>query len=134
MIVIRYLPLVCLFLSLQLHSPCRAEQTASAWHAGAAKIDITPDESMWMAGYGSRNKPSAVTLTRIWAKALVLQDQSGKRAMVITLDLVGIDRLLSQTICHSLEKQYGLKREQLLICGAHTHSGRVVADNLRPLN
>jgi neutral ceramidase len=134
MIAVRLLPLVWLFLSLQLHGPCKAEQTASAWRAGAAKIDITPAESMWMAGYGSRNKPSDGTLTRIWAKALVLQDLSGNRAMVITLDLVGIDRLLSQAICHSLKKKYGLKREQVLICCSHTHSGPVVAGNLRPLH
>jgi hypothetical protein len=70
----------------------------------------------------------------LWAKALALQDQSGRRGLVLTLDLVGIDRFLSQTICQSLEKEHGLKRAQVLICCSHTHSGPVVAGNLRPLH
>jgi hypothetical protein len=68
------------------------------------------------------------------AKALALQDKSGQSGLVITLDLVGIDRLLSQTICQSLEKEHGLRREQVLICCSHTHTGPVVAGNLRPLH
>jgi len=50
------------------------------------------------------------------------------------LDLVWIDRLLSQAICHSLQQQHDLKRDQVLICCSHTHTGPVVAGNLRPLH
>ena len=30
----------------------------STWKAGTAKVVITPDKPMWMAGYGSRTKPA----------------------------------------------------------------------------
>jgi neutral ceramidase len=29
-----------------------------AWKAGAASAKITPEKSMWMAGYAARTKPS----------------------------------------------------------------------------
>lgn len=106
----------------------------STWKAGAAKVAITPEEPMWMAGYASRTRPADGKLTELWAKALVLEDADGLRGLVLTLDLVGIDRTLSQAICDSLKDQYGLSREQIAICTSHTHSGPVVGRSLGPLH
>ncbi len=108
--------------------------TISAWKAGAAKVAITPSEPMWMAGYGSRDRPADGKLTELWAKALVLEDHDGHRGVVLTLDLVGIDRTLSQALCDSMEEQYDLRREQIVICTSHTHSGPVVGHNLAPVH
>ncbi len=106
----------------------------SPWKAGVAKVAVTPVEPMWMAGYASRTRPADGKLTELWAKALVLEDQDGNRGVVVTLDLVGIDRELSQALCDSLKVQYGLQREQIVICTSHTHSGPVVGSNLAPLH
>lgn len=106
----------------------------SAWKAGAAKVAITPNETMWMAGYAARTRPADGKLTELWAKAIVLEDHAGHRGVILTLDLVGIDRVLSQNICNSLAEQYGLQREQIAICCSHTHSGPVVGHNLGPLH
>ncbi|HUE72815.1 MAG TPA: neutral/alkaline non-lysosomal ceramidase N-terminal domain-containing protein [Pirellulaceae bacterium] len=107
---------------------------ADTWKAGAAKANITPPSLMWMAGYGSRDHIAEGKLTDLWAKALVLEDPSGQRAALVTLDLVGIDRGLSQAICQELQSKYGLKRDQIAISTSHTHTGPVVARNLRPMH
>ena len=104
-----------------------------AWKAGAAKVVITPDEFMWMSGYGSRNRPADGKLTDLWAKALALEDSVGKRGVVITLDLVGIDRDMAQRICTALADQHGLERSQIVICSSHTHTGPAVGRNLGPM-
>ena len=104
------------------------------WRAGAARVNITPDNYMWMAGYGSRTAPASGKLTELWCKALVLQDANDQRGVVITLDLVGIDRTLSLQICDQLNKKFGLTRNQIVICASHTHSGPVVGKNLAPLH
>ncbi|MCO8121253.1 neutral/alkaline non-lysosomal ceramidase N-terminal domain-containing protein [Stieleria sp. TO1_6] len=106
----------------------------SAWKAGAAKVMITPEQSLWMAGYSARTRPADGKLTELWAKALVLEDSNGHRGVVLTLDLVGIDHTLSQALCDSLKTQYGLQRQQIAICTSHTHSGPVVGHNLAPLH
>lgn len=106
----------------------------NSWKAGAAKVAITPEQPMWMAGYAARTRPADGKLTELWAKALVLEDSDGHRGVVLTLDLVGIDRTLSQALCDSLKEQYGLQREQLVVCTSHTHSGPVVGRNLAPLH
>jgi hypothetical protein len=107
---------------------------ADQWQAGVAKANITPKQFMWMAGYASRDHVAEEKLTDLWAKALVLQDPQGQRVVLITLDLIGLDRPLSQAICAGVIKQHGVKREQIAINCSHTHTGPVVARNLRPMH
>lgn len=99
-----------------------------------AKTIITPDTYMAMSGYGGRDNPADGKLTELWAKAAVLEGADGNRGVIITLDLVGIGRTLSQAICDSLQDKYGLQRAQIAICTSHTHTGPVVGRNLAPLH
>src|SRR5436309_14048409 len=107
---------------------------AQTWKVGAAKENITPDHYMWMSGYAARDKPAQGKMTELWAKALALEDSAGKRAILITLDVVGIDRALSVSVCDKLQKKHGLDRSQIAINCSHTHSGPVVNRNLRPMH
>jgi neutral ceramidase len=107
---------------------------AETWKAGAAKVSITPETYMWMAGYAARTRPAEGKMTDLWAKALALEDPAGKRVVLVTLDLVGIERGLSAPLCDKLAKKYQLERAQIALNCSHTHSGPVVARNLRPMH
>lgn len=131
----RGLRLTLLLFALNLPAPAwGAEPDSTTWRAGAARTKITPDHMIWMSGYGNRNQPAQAKLTELWAKALALQDPSGHQALVITLDLVGIDRDLSGSICKQIEAQLGLQRHQVAICTSHTHTGPALPNNLRVLH
>ena len=41
----------------------------TGWKAGVARVVITPEQSMWMAGYGGRDHSSEGTIHDLWAKA-----------------------------------------------------------------
>ena len=111
-----------------------ALQAADLWQAGAGRVRITPVQEMWMAGYGSRARPAEGKATDLWAKALVLDDGKGNRGVIVTLDLVGIDREIAGKVCVRLKKELGLERHQISLCTSHTHSGPVVGQNLAPLH
>lgn len=128
--MIRYRLILTTFL---LAFSLAAGETQARWKAGAAKIKITPDEFMMMAGYASRTEPADGTLTDLWAKAFVIEDSDGRQGVIITLDLVGIDRTLSTVVCKKLEA-HGFERHQIVICTSHTHTGPAVAMNLAPLH
>jgi len=100
------------------------------WKAGLARVMITPQKSLWMAGYASRKKPSEGVIQDLYAKALVLEDHSGKRAVLVTTDLVGLPAGVSHNIAERVEKQYHLTRDQLLLSSSHTHGGPVVGKML----
>ena len=105
----------------------------STWRAGVGKVCITPEDSMWMSGYGSRDQPAQGKLTDLWAKILVLESASGQRAVLLTLDLIGIDRGMSKSICDRLHERYQLSRNEILICTSHTHTGPAVGANLQSM-
>ncbi|MBX3420070.1 MAG: neutral/alkaline non-lysosomal ceramidase N-terminal domain-containing protein [Pirellulaceae bacterium] len=114
-------------------APPDAATNLSQWHVGTGRAKITPREPMWMAGYASRNAPFQDVLQDLWAKALCLQDAQENRLLLVTLDLVGINRQLSQEICQRLQERHGLQRSQIVLSTSHTHSGPVVGKNLRPM-
>lgn len=113
-----------------LHSALAEE---GQWRAGVARVNITPELPIWLSGYGGRNRPATEKLDDLWAKALVLEDAGGNRAVLVTMDLVGIDRQLSRDVCQRLEKRFKLPRSVIALCASHTHSGPVIRGNLVPM-
>ena len=47
-------------------------------------------------------------------------------AILITMDLVGIDQTLSDSIRKRLADEYGVEVERIVLCCSHTHTGPVV--------
>ncbi len=121
-----------LLIALYLTAFC-VPANAEGWKAGAAKVNITPEKLLWMAGYAARTSPAEGTLIDLWAKALVLEDPQGKRVAIITLDLVGIGRDLSLAIRETLEQKYQLPRSSTALCTSHTHCGPVIGNKRRPI-
>ena len=101
--------------------------------AGLAKVDITPSGPVWMSGYASRTHSSEGVLNRLWAKALVLESSPRARIVIVSTDLIGIPRELSDEVAARVKKQNGLNRSQLLINASHTHTGPMVWPNLSNL-
>jgi len=103
------------------------------WRAGVARENISPELPIWLSGYAARNRPAPDKLDDLWAKALVLEDAAGRGAVLVTIDLVGIDRELSQKVCRRIEERFKLPREAVALSVSHTHSGPVVRGNLAPM-
>src|SRR3954469_4856953 len=82
------------------------------WKVGAAKVDITPTEPVWMAGFGSRTKPHQSVLSPIYAKALAIEDATGATAVLVIAELNGIPAALGQRIAGRAQAQFGLSRDR----------------------
>jgi neutral ceramidase len=108
---------------------CSALQAAD-FKAGVARVMITPEGPIWLSGYASRTKPSEGKLTELWAKALAIEDAKGSRVVIVTTDLIGLPRALSEEVAARVQKQHGLERARLLLNSSHTHTGPVVYPNL----
>jgi neutral ceramidase len=105
-------------------------QNYKGWKAGVSRVKITPEHPLWMAGYANRTHPSEGTLVDLWAKALALEDEKGKQAVLITADLVGIPKGLSDYVRNQLENKFHLSRTQIVINTSHTHTGPVLTNAL----
>jgi neutral ceramidase len=105
----------------------------TAWKAGIARAVITPTEPIWMAGYGDRTRPSEGVLHDIYVKAVALEADSGKPAVIVTADLLGLPREISEAVATQCEQRFGLTRDRLLLNASHTHSAPVVHRNAFPV-
>jgi hypothetical protein len=107
-----------------------AEPEAKPIKAGVASKVITPSEPLWMAGYAGRNKPAESKVHDLYIKALAIEDASGGKLALLTSDLIGLPRSISDAVAEDVKKRTGLPRERLLLNSSHTHCGPVLRDNL----
>jgi neutral ceramidase len=97
------------------------------WKAAAASADITPSESVWLAGYAGRTEPSEGVRLPIFAKALALEDAEGGRFVFLTFDLIGIPRAFRDEVEAIAKESHGLAPERILMNASHTHSGPLLS-------
>jgi neutral ceramidase len=112
--------LVCL---ATVESAATANDPKGMWKAGVAAVVTTPEQSMWMAGYAARSKPSEGKVHELNAKALALEDAAGTRLVIVTVDLIGFPREFRDAVEKEVAARYGLKPQALLLNASHTHSG-----------
>jgi hypothetical protein len=109
---------------------CLTSSTLAAWQAGVAKADITPTESVPLAGYGGKTRMSQQVEHAIWLKALALKDDSGATSILVTADLVGLSDKMISVIAKNAAEKHRIPRERLILNTSHNHSCPVTEDVL----
>lgn len=105
-----------------------AQDSEPEWRVGLARVKITPEEPIPMAGYGSRTKPFEGVDADLYAKAMALVDRDGSRSLLITADLIGFPGWFSESVSRRIREATGLERNAILLNGSHTHAGPMVTD------
>jgi hypothetical protein len=106
---------------------------AADFQAGVARVRITPPQPFWMSGYAARTHPSEGLYQDLWAKALALRDDRGHQAVLVTTDLIGLPRAISDEVADRVRAQFKVERHQLVLGASHTHCGPAVRKNLAVL-
>ena len=100
------------------------------YEACVERIDITPEHPIWLAGYGSRTHASTGVGTRLWAKALAIRDARNQGVIIVTTDLIGLPRAITDVVSARLARDHSIPRTGILFNSSHTHTGPVVRSNL----
>ena len=111
--------------------PACGQNSTAAWKGGCAAVTITPEDPVWMAGYAFRDHPMEGVRQDIRAKALALEDASGHKGVVVTIDMLSIPKDFSDALREEVSRRYGLDRSQVILNVSHTHSGPVIGRALR---
>lgn len=107
--------------------------SAADYKAGIGRIIITPEKPIYMSGYGGRDHPSEGVIHDLWAKALAIEDRKGVRVVIVSTDLIGLPRSISDIVAARVQKQYGIDRAHLVLNSSHTHTGPLIRRNLEML-
>lgn len=101
----------------------RAGELPASWRAGVARAVITPKTHLWLGGYAARVRPADGTAQDLHAKVLALADAHGGRFVFVTLDAIGVTRVLRKEVEARVAQAYQLEPHQFLINASHTHAG-----------
>jgi hypothetical protein len=86
---------------------------------GAAKVDITPPESLWIAGYGLFRESEGVR-DPIMARAVAFE-RGELKAVVVSVDVIGLHQNMVEEIRDRLAGQ--VERDAVLVAATHNHEG-----------
>src|SRR5438093_6542428 len=95
---------------------------AAAERIGIARTDLTPDYPIRLSGYGNRRTESEGVAQKLWAKALAIETEKGKPALLITVDNCGVPAWIREELAKRLKKSSQFDPDRLAICSSHTHS------------
>ena len=109
-----------------------SQMRKAGWKAGVGAVPITPRESMWLAGWAARKRPAEGAAGELFAKALAVEDPSGRRALIITVELIAVSRELARAVANQVQARWGIPRNQVLFNASHTHTGPEVRPDKVP--
>ncbi len=95
-------------------------QSKDGLYCGIAKINITPEKSVKMAGYGERMKgpESKGVHDSLYARAVAFE-KNGKRLLLVSTDLIYVTLPIRDEILNALK----LEPSELFLTSIHTHAG-----------
>jgi len=89
--------------------------------AGAARIDVTPEQPVVLAGYASRTNLSTGVHDPLSARALAFE-QDGRRLVLVSLDNLGFYNDTAEPLRQAILEKCHLEPSELFLCAIHTHS------------
>jgi len=92
---------------------------AAGFRASVLKLDITPETSQWLCGYGPRQ--STGVHDRLYHR-IVAMDDGKTQFFLISTDIAEISPGFYDQVMRELEKQTGIKALQVWWIVTHTHS------------
>ncbi len=97
-------------------------------YAGAASVDITPEDSQFLFGYPHVERYSTGTHDPLTANALYLRD--GGEAIFISADVIFVSREIVARVRERIASSTGVDSASVLVSATHTHSGPITVKHL----
>lgn len=94
----------------------------SQLRAGFGRVDITPKLGCKLMGYGNRQGVATAVHDPLLARALVLQDEGGRYAL-IACELLYSSGPTTLAVREAVQQRLGIPADNVFIAAIHTHSG-----------
>jgi putative membrane-bound dehydrogenase-like protein len=111
-----------LTLLLLLDACASTSPAASGLKAGVARLDITPAEPIRLSGYAGRKTPSEGVAQPLFARAFALEDEEGRRAVLVAADAIAVTSAITEEIAARVSESAGVPRERFALCTSHSHT------------
>ena len=103
------------------------------YRVGFGRIDITPEESVPLAGYGNTSMRFFQNIRdRLIANCVAISDQADSTVLLFDVDLIVMDEPVLGLVREGIEKNYGVPGDRVMICATHTHAGPDIWNTKEP--
>jgi hypothetical protein len=102
---------------------------------GCAKVDITPEFPLPLAGFGHRKGSFEAVELRLFARLFLFQhvsEGSPVRALLVSADLIWWAGERMEGLRKMLLERWGIRRETVIFSATHTHSGPQTSKDFVP--
>jgi neutral ceramidase len=107
----------------RLCSAAAPEESPSGAAAGWAEVEITPPLGIALGGRGGDETHANKVLDPLYAQVLYVKDRKGAGFVLVSLDMIGLPRDLSDRIRTRLVHELGVEWNLIVLNTSHTHSG-----------
>lgn len=125
--------LICVLAGCQVtKEPPTPQNTAPPIRVGYARTDISPTESVPLAGYGNTsNRMSQSVKDPIYATCLAISD-GNQTALLYTVDLISLSDAFAQNLRTKIAAAVNIPATNIHIACTHTHSAPDTANSAEP--
>ncbi len=96
---------------------------AGTFLAGFGRADITPPPGLGLSGYGPEGRRASGHRHRLYARAMVLEDEDGARIALVVADLPLASAILQRESAALLPPALCLGADRMILVATHTHAG-----------
>lgn len=116
-------------MSLMLAIALGAAETTVA--VGGAKVDITPELPIRLAGYQSRPAEATRVEAPLSARALAIGSDADGPVVLVTAEVIAVSETMSDAVAAAVRAKHpGLTRERIAVCATHQHTGPAIAGTI----
>lgn len=101
--------------------------------AGFGRANITPDESVPLAGFGNTSKRfNKIVRDGLYATCVAISDACGNTVLLFHIDLILLGQAEVDAIRGGICEQLGITQDKVMLCCTHTHSGPDTSNKAEP--
>ena len=90
---------------------------------GYARVDITPQSSVPLAGYGNTSMRMSRTIRdELYASCFAITDREENTILLMSIDLSRITAKEAEDVRAAAQQRFGIPADHVFIAGTHTHS------------
>ena len=105
-------------------APAEAQSYDGQFCVGFSRIDITPQTSVPMAGYGrTSQRMSREVRDNMYATSVAMRDAEGEIVILLSMDLQRASNITVDAIRPLVSEQTGIPGDHIMLHGTHMHSG-----------
>lgn len=106
-------------LCLMIVGAAWSEENEGSIMLGAAKVEVTPEEPVVLAGYGARTTELEGIDTKLWARAVAIGEKDP--LVMVVLDNCGVPAAVRERLLERLQP-HGITTDRLVVAATHTHN------------